>query len=323
MKRIILVPVLIFLLMLNTASAETATFRRKTFDTDATYIDLGNIAVYDFDAFYAFLDCFKHLEKVDMFETRMPKERIDEMAARYPDIEFGWTMMFAEHRIRTDITAYSTLHVAKAKKHSDEYISLVRYCKHLKALDFGHNAVTDLSFLYELPELRVLIIAVNQIADLTPIASLKHLEYLEMFNNYVTDLTPLAGLTNLIDLNISYNYIDDITPILGLKNLKRLWSCQATNRDNNTSLSKENLEKIREAIPGIDIYNYENPTGGTWRQHPHHFVIQRMFRRQEYIPFEDSFPDDVFPGSDAPSAVPPVESEDTQKQVTVTVQQND
>ncbi|MBQ2463253.1 MAG: leucine-rich repeat domain-containing protein, partial [Clostridia bacterium] len=222
----------------------------------------------------------------------IPKERVEEMAARYPDIEFGWTIHFAEHSFRTDMTAYSTLHVAKAKKHSDEYISLVRYCKNLRALDFGHNAVTDLSFLYDLPELRVLIISVNQVEDITPIASLKHLEYLEMFTNKVHDLSPLSGLTNLLDLNISWNYIDDLTPILGLKKLERLWTCRAINRDTATNLSKEQIAMLQEAIPGLDIFNGENPTGGTWRQHPRYTIVKRMFRTGVWEPFPESVPDD-------------------------------
>ncbi len=275
-------------LLFVTGTAETISYGKNTYDLDADSIDLGTKFISNFDEFYTFLDQFHHLKKVDMFATRVTKERIEEMSARYPEIEFGWTIHFAEHTFRTDVTAYSTLHVAKAKKHGDEYISLVRYCRNLRALDFGHNAVTDLSFLYDLPELRILIISVNQVEDLTPIASLKHLQYLEMFTNKVHDLSPLSGLTELLDLNISWNYIDDLTPILGLKKLERLWTCRAINRDTLTNLSEEQIAMIQEAIPGIDIFNGENPTGGTWRQHPRYAVIKRMFRTGVYEPFEDS-----------------------------------
>ena len=296
MKKHLLVifPVLILLLSLCCASAdaETIQYGKNTYDLDAVASDIGDKYISNFEEYYAFLDQFHHLQKVDMFATRIPKERVEEMAARYPDIEFGWTIHFAEHSFRTDMTAYSTLHVAKAKKHSDEYISLVRYCKNLRALDFGHNAVTDLSFLYDLPELRVLIISVNQVEDITPIASLKHLEYLEMFTNKVHDLSPLSGLTNLLDLNISWNYIDDLTPILGLKKLERLWTCRAINRDTATNLSKEQIAMLQEAIPGLDIFNGENPTGGTWRQHPRYTIVKRMFRTGVWEPFPESVPDD-------------------------------
>lgn len=282
------VAVCVLMFLFSAACADTVTYGNNSYDLNARYIDMGKKTITNFNEFYDFLDQFPNLEKVDMFSTRVIKERIDEMTARFPNIEFGWTIHFAEHTFRTDLTAYSTLHVAKAKKHSDEYISLVRYCKNLRALDFGHNAVTDLSFLYDLPELRILIISVNNVEDITPIASLKHLEYLEMFTNRVHDLSPLSGLTNLLDLNISWNYIDDLSPILQLKKLERLWTCRAINRDTATNLSKEQIAMLQEAIPGLDIFNGENPTGGTWRQHPRYAIIKRMFRTGVYEPFPES-----------------------------------
>ena len=328
--------VLLMTLLFSCALSENAVFEGRSFPTDAESIDLEDTVVKDFDAFYDFLSRFDHLKHVDMFATRMPLERIEEITARFPDLEFGWTMVFAEHTVRTDVTAFSTLHYAKAVKHPDEYISLVRYCKNLKALDFGHNAVRDLSFLYELPELRVLIMAVNYVTDITPLASLKHLEYLEMFNNYVTDLSPIANLTNLIDLNIGWNRIQDLSPILGLKNLKRLWCGLATDRDNRVFMPKGWDQKIREAIPGIDIFIGENPTGGSWRSHPHHFVVRDIFADRVYRPFEDSFPDAIVPSATfAPKAtavpegdvvsLPDIPAEETgaatepPKQVTITI----
>ena len=276
----------------ETASFGTASFGTASFDRSAESIDLGNVVVRDFPAFYTFLEKFPNLRHVDMFETRMYKETIEETAARFPDITFGWTMAFAEHVVRTDATVFSTLHEAKSNRHRDEYMSLLRYCHNLRLLDIGHNAVTDLSFLYGMPELRVLIIAVNQISDLTPVASLRHLEYLEMFNNYVTDLSPIAGLTNLLDLNIGWNYIQDVTPILGLKNLQRLWCGKAYDRDALLSFPQAMRDTILEALPGLEFFLSENPTGGTWRQHERYGQIKHMYRTGVYEPFADSFPDD-------------------------------
>ena len=250
---------------------------------------MGSQSITDFESFYQFLEKFSDLTRVDMFETTVRSTQINEMTRRFPQIEFGWTMQFAEHIVRTDCTAFSTLHYSNASTHGDADISLVRYCHNLKALDIGHNAVTDLSFLYDLPELRVLIIACNQVEDITPIASLKHLEYLEMFTNKVRDISALTGLEHLMDLNIAYNYIADISPILTLSSLKRLWSCRSVNRGSNVSLSYAQIDQIKEAIPGIELNNLSNPTGGTWREHPHFDVIHSMFRTTIYEPFEDSF----------------------------------
>ena len=288
-KRILLICAFLLVLLLS-AHAEPVSFNGMEFDTESEYIDMGETRIKDLQSFYRFLEQFPNLKKVDMFSTPVRLTQIKAMTSQFPQIEFGWTMQFAEHTVRTDVTAYSTLHYSNAQKHGNADIGLVRYCRKLKALDIGHNAVTDLSFLYDLPDLRVLIIACNNVKDITPIGSLKRLEYLELFTNEIEDISPLTGLTNLMDLNISYNYIKDISPILTLKNLKRLWTSRSVNRGMNVSLTYQQIDQIRKAIPGIrEINNLSNPTGGTWREHPHFDVIHRMFRSGIYEAFADSF----------------------------------
>ena len=92
------------------AQAETVSFGGVTVDTDAAYVDMGDMVITDWNGFYAFLDSLTKVKKVDMFGTEVKKPKIEEMAARYPEIEFGWTMRIVEHTIRTDQTAFSTLH---------------------------------------------------------------------------------------------------------------------------------------------------------------------------------------------------------------------
>ena len=278
----------IILLLCSSALADHAVYGGASFDTDSEWIDLGEQVVDDFPAFYQFLEKFPHLKKVDMFATPVRREQVEEMASRFRSVEFGWTIHFEEHVVRTDATAFSTLHMSNAKKHGDRNISLVRYCRHLRALDIGHNSVTDLSFLYDLPELRVLIIACNQVEDITPIASLKNLEYLELFTNKIRDITPLTGLTHLMDLNIAFNYIQDISPIFTLKSLKRLWTGMSVNRGMGMSFSRAQIDEVMAAFPHLELNNSSNPTGGTWREHPHFEAIHTFFRTGVYVPFEDS-----------------------------------
>ena len=57
-------------------------------------------------------------------------------------------------------------------------------------------------------------------------------------------------------------------------------------------ISKEQIAMLQEAIPGLDIFNGENPTGGTWRQHPRYTIVKRMFRTGVWEPFPESVPDD-------------------------------
>ena len=279
--------------LLATAAAAGAEQEAAEDKSAVTYLDLGDRKM-NFQKVIATLEQYPNLERVDMFGTPVGAKQISELEKRFPQIEFGWTIQFGQdkHTVRTDATAFSTLHLSGSKTHSTKEISLLRYCKKLKALDFGHNAVNDISWLSDLTELRVLIIAINRIEDISPLAGLKKLEYLEIFNNYITDLTPLTGLTHLMDLNITYNKIEDYSPLYGMTSLKRLWLYNSRNRK-GAEIPPEVIETLKEKLPDCHIDYTSQPTLGGWREHPHFDVIHAMFRSPDgYAPFEDSWPDE-------------------------------
>ena len=284
--------VLLLCLACACAGADSVSFGAVTADTGDRYVDLQDQVIRNWDAFYEFLDSFPELEKVDMFATRITRQRIEEIHARYPDVEFGMTMSFGEHTVRTDVTAFSTLHDSDSGWHSNQELALLRFCPNLYALDIGHNSITDLSFLYEMPQLRVLIVAIAKITDLTPIASLEHLEYLEVFYNQVTDISPLVSLTRLMDLNISYNFIEDVTPLMGMTSLRRLWMHEC-NRRHPREPGEELQAELMRALPDCHIDFTSTSTGGGWREDPHFDVIYRMFRSRVYEPFADSDPANI------------------------------
>ena len=256
-----------------------------------TYMDMGKTT--SLDEIMAILDANPQLTRVDMFERPMWAKGIALLSERYPQIEFGWTIRFGDHIVRTDATAFSTLHHSGARTHGDGELSLLKYCKKLKALDIGHNGGRDLSFVSGMTELRVLIIACNRFTDLSPLANLHKLEYLELFSNHVTDLSPLSGLTHLMDLNICYNDITDLSPLYGMKNLKRLWLYNCNNYNQRDRVPAAEVEKLRAALPDTEVDASHMPTAGTWREHPHFAVIRAMFRSPDgYRPFEDSWPEE-------------------------------
>ena len=235
------------------------------------------------------------VERVDMFDIPVDYRQAEELEALYPGIEFSWTLRIGkDHLVRTDATAFSTLHLSGSATHTTKELSVLRHCKRLRALDFGHNGVDDISWLAGLTDLRVLIIAVNRVTDITPLAGLTRLEYLEIFNNRITDLTPLAGLTHLMDLNIGWNRITDYSPLYGMTWLKRLWICNAGME--NGGVPEEVVTQLKKSLPACRIDWKSRPTLGGWREHEHYEVIHEMFAGTEYIPFSDSFPD--FPADD-------------------------
>ena len=299
MFRRIMIMLTALLLAAACAAAEEAA---ETDYASVTYLDLGE-RQQAYGKIKQTLEQYPNLQKVDMYGTPITARQAEELEQLYPGIEFGWTLKFGadNHLVRTDATAFSTLHLSGSKTHGTKEISSVlRYCKKLKALDFGHNGVDDLSWLAELKDLRVLIIAINRVTDITPLAGLTKLEYLEMFNNHITDISPLKGLTHLMDLNMGFNRVQDFSPLYEMKWLKRLWVYKAENRNGTgNGISQEIVDRLIRELPGCQINYTSMPSLGGWREHPHFEVIHEMFRIPGYLPFEDSYEDD---GVDQPSA---------------------
>lgn len=296
MKRILLAALMILALACSVALAEseavveTVSYRGEfSCDINAEYIDMGKVRVTEMNDFIKFLQKLPNIKKVDMFNTNMYTKDIDLLAAAFPNIEFGWTMRIGDHWVRTDATAFSTLHNNSSTMHSEKHFQYLKYCKNLLALDIGHNAVRNLNFLYDLPNLKVLILACNiELRDITPVGSLKNLEYLELFKNDIHDISCLANCTNLIDLNICFNRIKDWTPLHGLDKLERLWLYNSNNWSAEYPVDKQVVYALKEALPNCHVDSTSYSTLGGWREHDRYYVIYHMFKYGEYIPFFDA-----------------------------------
>ena len=307
MKKIL--PVFLFLILLALMGSALADTDYVTYTNDlgtfkaprdAEAIDLGNLRVPntddDFKAFRQFLSQFPNLKKVDMFATEIRRPKIEYLANAFPDVEFGWTMVLScsnplhpertPHKIRTDATAFSTLHNNTTTEHTALDFSILKYCKNLQALDLGHNRITDLSFLYDLPHIKVLILACNiELRDITPIGSLKELQYLELFKNDIHDISCLANCTELVDLNLCFNRISDLSPLQHLTKLRRLWIFNSNNYSDEYPVSPETVRALRKALPDCKVDDVSYSTLGGWREHPRYDTIYEMFWGTEYIPF--------------------------------------
>lgn len=262
------------------AAAESITGCGITVERNATRIDFGSTKVRDIEELTALLNDLPDVVQVDMYESRLSNEDMDLLKNRYPQISFGWTVRVGNHTLRTDATAFSTLHSpGRDTEHRTRDFYGLKFCTELKALDLGHNAITDISFLRDLPNLKVLILACNDIEDISVLAELSQLEYLELFTNQFTDITPLADLTNLIDLNLSNNDITDLTPLYGLTSLERFRLCM------DGYLTENQRKELEERLPDCEIGWKEHPTGEGWREHPRYDVIYRIFHTGVYEPF--------------------------------------
>lgn len=146
------------------------------------------------------------LKAIDLIGTGATVEDLDRFDAIRPGIDYSWSFLLDGVRIRTDIQVYSTQRDGSNYRFTNEDLyPLLKYCRHLRALDLGHNDLTDVSLIGNLNELEVLILADNPIADASPLGQLANLTYLEMpMCSEVPDFGFLDKLTKLRELNICY-----------------------------------------------------------------------------------------------------------------------
>ena len=286
--RILALTLLIFVLLPLMAGAELLSYRGFTADKDAEVIVLGDVTVKSAEGFIEYLRQFPNLKQADLYATPLSPESIDALTEAFPQVQFGMTMRIGDHLVRTDATAFSTLHGNSSRHHDEDDFRYLKYCTNLLALDIGHNSVRDVSFLYDLPDLKVLILACNEITDITPVGSLRQLEYLELFKNDIRDLSCLEACTKLIDLNVCFNHIDDLTPIAKLSRLERLWVFNSNNWSDADPVDGQQLALLKQALPQCRIDSTSYSTLGGWRDHRRYYIVSNMFRLGEYIPFTNT-----------------------------------
>jgi len=272
------------LLPLNSFANETETYL-QSLPRDSRIISLDLHAPLDTSALILALKGYPSLEEVYLYEWPLDELQMAALTAAYPSVFFGFSLKIAEHTLRTDMTAFSTLHNKKSPTHTSSDFDALRYCTLLEALDLGHNAITDISFIENLTNLKVLILALNKIEDISPLARLNKLQYLEIFRNKIRDITPLESLESLLDLNLGYNYISDYSPLFKIKTLERLWLYQS-NGYNAGRMNRDILAQIQEQLPQCYIDGGSAGTMGGWREHPRYDWIFEIFKTSVYRPFE-------------------------------------
>ena len=256
----------------------TVTLYRHSFESTEESLDFSSEKITDdFAEMYEKLPFFRNVTFVDVSYCSLSYEKCDALNKAFPDIEIVWTITLRcakTYRIRTDAVAFSTALAAGREFYlTSATAKPLQYCTKMEALDLGHNVIHDFSFLENMPNLRILIIAGCGTSDISVLAKLDKLEYLELFANKITDLSPLAGKESLVDLNICFNKVSDLTPLYTCKNLDRLWACY-------NSISDEQKEAIQKQLPNCTFY-FDNTiysaTAGGWREHERYFAMREFF----------------------------------------------
>lgn len=262
-------------------------FRQTWIDSRGEIIDLDNSQKTTSEAELLWLlENMPNVRQVNLFNHReFSNDFMVPLMEKYPDVTFGWQVrVSSQYVVRSDATAFSTNKESSGKPDlTEKHFENLKYVPGLKAIDIGHNAVKDVSWLRYFPELNILILADNQISDISPLADLHELEYLEMFMNYVSDLSPLAGLENLRDLNVSYQlgyaFKDVDLSVLDGLNLERFWC-------NRNGISEEEQQRFKTANPEtLCDFTGSHSTDHDWRKSYKYDQFRVMFRNRVWAPF--------------------------------------
>ena len=207
--------------------------------------------------------CMPNLKVLDMDSCGVSNESMAAIRDRFPNVNVVWRVWIgADYSTRTNV---ERLMISNPDRGGDlntpESIAGLFYCNKVKYLDMGHNyLMTDISFIRNMPDLEVLIIAMTAIKDISPLTGCKNLNYLEYQTSAASDLSPLSGLTKLKDLNICYDFaLRDIRPIMNLE-LDRLYiGCLSP-------VPPEQIAQYRQLHPNCIVNDTtEDPTEESWR----------------------------------------------------------
>ena len=249
----------------------------KTVSTDALELDFSGIRMGLSGAavIEEALGEFPLLEKVVLCDCGISNEDMAALNDRHENVRFVWRVYFSGFSLRTDDTNFIAARVRNDFPIYSNDLEVLKYCPDLQALDLGHKNITHLNFLRYVPHLKYLILVENDVNDITPIGELQELTYLEMFWTKCEDISPLQNCKALTDLNISYIYCRPakcLETLVNMPQLERLWYC-------GNNLNAEQLEELQTALPDTEMYlaAHGEPTGSTWREHPHYFEMRDFF----------------------------------------------
>ena len=239
------------------------------------------------------LNYFPEIKTIDLTQADVDSEFIDYCMNIRPDIDYIWTMKLFGEMIQTDIQCYSTLKSIGEGliRYSDEdFAPLFKYCKHLRALDLGHNNLIDLTPIGTLSELQVLIIADQpNLVDISPLAQLSNLMYLEMFMCYqVEDFTPLSSLTKMQYINISKDRkCTDCSFLESMPDLKMAWL-----RD--TGITKDMVADFPDVEFLIGYFSDPSSTSYGWRSTDCNIAIRKAFTNWRKVVYFNNWSDILY-----------------------------
>ena len=221
------------------------------------------------------------LETVDLRGVEAGVADLDRLDAVRPGLFFDWEFDFAGARIRTDIAVFSTLRSGFNYHYTDEDLyPLLKYCRRLRALDLGFNAVTDLTLIGELRELEVLILAGNPITDASPLGNLEKLTHLELQRcPKIRSMHFLKKLSRIRELNCCYDQA--CINLDFLENMPDFSFGMFKFTDVDSDDFYAWVDRFPDAT--IIIWGSEDATDSGWQTTPRNHAIRHAFAEWRHI----------------------------------------
>ena len=248
---------------------------------DTEQLNFNDRPIDSLEPFYRTLPLLTKLTSLEMCGCGVSNEDMDALRTAFPQAGIVWSITSKYWTVRTDADHFATWLVTRTDEQGrileaysvsyrnpplkDPDLEWLQYCHDIIALDVGHNKLTNIEFVRNMPKLKYLITSGNDITDIGPVADCHELIYFELFADPVTDLSPLSGLDKLLDINICSCPVSDLSPLYGLKQLERLWATPYA-----FPYARGAEQAFREQVPGCNFHfvGGHDMTGDGWRKHP-------------------------------------------------------
>ena len=117
-------------------------------------------------------------------------------------------------------------------------------------LDLRSNQLTEMKGLEKLSQLEVLYLGDNQLTNVKGLEKLSHLTSLDLGGNQLTEVPKeLEKLAKLKELWLHENMLTKLEGLENLTQLKKLYL------EDNSDLTKAQIEELQRALPKCEIYH--------------------------------------------------------------------
>jgi len=246
----------------------------REFSTGDELMDLSGIKMEDGGAMLcSVLPYMNKCRYLDMDGCGLTDEQMLSIRDAYPHIKVVWRVSFGQkYSVRTDVT--TILASSDSEILNSDCVEALSYCRDVEYLDLGGNIINDISFVSQMPKLKVAILSSNYWTDASPLADCTELEYLEIQKTGCTDLSPLSGLSGLKHLNISGLDVSDLTPLYSLTGLERLWIGWSQ------SVPENQTEELARLLPDCEINTTDGQGNYGWYQGARYELLRQQFGYQ-------------------------------------------